>query len=283
MYQGQRLPASRGKSASTSIVEIATTPPGRSACQIARRSEAGSGRCSMTSQIVTASNVSAGIGASSTAPQKTVPCEPRVRVLGRPARRLDAGDLEARLLGELEEGADVAADVEQLAGRRVALHVPEAVGERRDAALLLLDVAHVLDRAVQVLHLLVVRARVHVHERAAAALDDRPREPAVLLARSTCSGAAGRSRPRGSTRSARGSRRRRTADSARRCPRVLRVVPGAALASVRVAVRCSAMARDSRLFCSSLSRSFGAPRARASGGGNGPASGERGHQRPTST
>ena len=129
MYHGQRRPATRGNSASTSMVEIATTPPGRSACQIARRSEAGSGRCSMTSQIVTASKVSAGIGASSTAPQKTVParrafaCSAAQREGSTPATSKPA------LLGELEEGADVAADVEQLAARREALHVPR--GSRR--------------------------------------------------------------------------------------------------------------------------------------------------------
>ena len=55
MYHGQRRPATRGKRAATSIVEIATMPPGRSALRIARRSEAGSGRCSMTSQMVTTS------------------------------------------------------------------------------------------------------------------------------------------------------------------------------------------------------------------------------------
>ena len=55
MYQGQRRPATRGKSASTSIVVTAKMPPGRSAECTARSVLAGSGRCSMTSHIVTTS------------------------------------------------------------------------------------------------------------------------------------------------------------------------------------------------------------------------------------
>ena len=155
------------------------------------------------------------------------PAHARLGPLGGPARGLDARDLEAGLLGQLDERADVAADVEQAAGGREAAHVGEAVGERRDAPLLLLDVAHVLDVAVGVLHREVVRARVHVDDPARAALDDAPE--AAELARGRRVVALRVDRPRsGSSRSARGSGRHRTAGSARRprCGRSARLRRG---------------------------------------------------------
>ena len=98
---------------------------------------------------------------------------------------------------------------------REAAHVREALGEGRDAPLLLLDVAHVLDVAVGVLHREVVRARVHVDDPARAALDDAPE--AAELARGRRVVALRVDRPRSaSSRSARGSGRHRTAGSAPR-------------------------------------------------------------------
>ena len=135
----------------------------------------------MTSQMVTASKVSAGIGASSTAPQKTVPssrafaCSAAQRDGSTPATSKPCRSASSRNVPTWQPTSSS----RPLGAYRWTWL--EAVGERRDATLLLLDVAHVLDRAVQVLHLLVVRARVHVHERAAAALDDRPVNPPYSL------------------------------------------------------------------------------------------------------
>ena len=52
MYHGQRRPSTRANSESTSMVETAKMPPGRSDEWMERRSSAGSGRCSITSQRV---------------------------------------------------------------------------------------------------------------------------------------------------------------------------------------------------------------------------------------
>ena len=96
----------------------------------------------------------------------------RVGDLRTPARRLDTGDIEAGVLRQREERADVAADVEQVARAAVLLYVGEALGEGLNATLLLVDVRLVFDVAVVLDNRLVVRARIHVHEVAGAALDD---------------------------------------------------------------------------------------------------------------
>ena len=193
MYHGQRRPASRGTARRRPSSRSPRIPPGRSAWRIARRS-------SRVGQVL------------DHVPDRDRVVVPRghrrvldgavvhrsgdavARDLGCPPRRLDAAHLESALLGELEERPDVAADVQQPALRHEPLRRAQALGEGRDAALLLLEVADVLDLPVRVLHLLVVRPRVHVDEAAAAALDDPPEAPRTPCA-STCSASAGRRGP----------------------------------------------------------------------------------------
>ena len=172
MYHGQKRPATRGKSASTSIVVTAKTPPGRSAECTARSVLGRVGQ--VLDDVPHRDDVVGALGQRRVLDDADVhrSAHALLGALGRPARRLDARDVEARLLGQRDERADVAADVEQAAARRVARTCVEALGEGRDAPLLLLDVAHVLDVAVGVLHREVVRPRVHVDDAARAALDD---------------------------------------------------------------------------------------------------------------
>ena len=183
MYQGQKRPATRGKSASTSIVVTANTPPGP------QRRVHGAQRARGVGQVLDdvphRDDVVGALGQRRVLDDADVhgPAHARLGPLGGPARRLDARDLEAGALGQLDERPDVAADVQQAAGGREAAHVVEALGERRDAALLLLDVAHVLDVAVGVLHREVVRPRVHVDDPARAALDDAAEAPELARGR----------------------------------------------------------------------------------------------------
>ena len=124
MYHGQRCPASRGKSALD--VHRRDRDDAARPQRVPDRAQVGGGVGQVLDDVPDRDRVE-GVGRDRAHPRRrrSRPClrEPRVRALGGPARRLDAGDLVARLLGELEEGADVAADVEQLAAGRVALHV----------------------------------------------------------------------------------------------------------------------------------------------------------------
>ena len=82
-----------------------------------RRSSAGSGRCSITSHRVI--DVVAALGQRRVLDGAAVhrAGDAAARDLRRPRRGLDARDLEAGVLGDGEERADVAADVEHAAGR----------------------------------------------------------------------------------------------------------------------------------------------------------------------
>ena len=66
----------------------------------------------------------------------------------------------------------MATDIEQMPGAAKLLDLREALREGLDPTLFLLDVLLVLDIAVVLDHGLVMRARIHVHEVARAALDD---------------------------------------------------------------------------------------------------------------
>ena len=117
MYQGQRRPASRGNSGvhvhGRDRDDAAGTQGGPDRAQVGR----GIGQVlDDVPDRDRVERVGRDRGILDRAAED-VPAQARVRVIGRPARRLDACDLVARLLGELEEGADVTADVEQLAAR----------------------------------------------------------------------------------------------------------------------------------------------------------------------
>ena len=220
-------PASRGKSASTSMVEIATTPPGPQ--RVPDRAQVG-GRVGQVLDDVPDRDrveVSAGIGASSTAPQWTEPCR---RAFACSAAQRDGSTPRPRSPSCSASSRNVPMWQPTSSSRpvgRVALHVAQALGERRDATLLLLDVADVLDGAVQ---------RPAPSDGAGAGSCTRAsscgtrrstREPAELLGGRRVVALRVDLAARGSTRSGRGSRRRRTAGSAPRCRRARRVVPGA--------------------------------------------------------
>ena len=66
----------------------------------------------------------------------------------------------------------MATNVEQMPGAAKLLDLREALREGLDPTLLLLDVLLVLDVTVVLDDGLVMRARIHVHEVARAALDD---------------------------------------------------------------------------------------------------------------
>ena len=66
----------------------------------------------------------------------------------------------------------MATDIEQMPGAAKLLDLREALSEGLDPTLLLLDVLLVLDVTVVLDDGLVMRARIHVHEMARAALDD---------------------------------------------------------------------------------------------------------------
>ena len=104
----------------------------------------------------------------------------RVGDFGAPARRLDTRNVKTGVLREREERTDVAADVKQMTGTAVLLHVREALGEGLNPTLLLLDVRLILDVAVVLDDRLMVRAGIHVDEVARTALND-----AAVLAEGT--------------------------------------------------------------------------------------------------
>ena len=94
-------------------------------------------------------------------------------LLDGPARRLQAGDVPAGRLRDLQEHAEVAADVQQLAAALVALDGRQIAAERLDPTAALLHVPLIDHAVVGVDDLFGGRDRALVDQIAAAAPDDR--------------------------------------------------------------------------------------------------------------
>src|SRR6185369_9412243 len=90
------------------------------------------------------------------------------------ARRLQAGHVPAGRFRDLQEHAEVTADVQQLAAPLVAMHGGEIAAEGLDPAAPLLDVPLIDHAIVGVDDLFGGRDRALVHQIAATAPDDRP-------------------------------------------------------------------------------------------------------------